>query len=183
MLWLLLTHPVALMLYYLHVPFWIKLDVKRFTANGSQNSLLRTFHRQRATWRILFSAVVALLASLPAWGTWPMYGISVAALLLLATAYWYYAFNPGLSLARNLPYVGKYHVSWTPDAAFFPDRYIWRRAWRQVRQPEEAAPPAKEDLRVVAVAGPMLKQLLNRIMWAGSLAYSLLMPVGLYFYA
>ncbi|SNC62165.1 hypothetical protein SAMN06265337_0615 [Hymenobacter gelipurpurascens] len=180
MLWLLLTHVVAFQLFRLHPRIWLQADVKRFTENGSKDSLLRTFHRQRWMWRCLITLAIAFTASLPVWGNWLAFGISFLGLLLLGTAYWVYYFNPALNEARKLPYVGKYHVSWNPLAAYFPDRYVWRRAWLQVRAPGETVPPAQEDLRVVAVAGPMLKTLLGKVWIGGCLTYSLcLIGLGL----
>ncbi|MDF7810681.1 hypothetical protein [Hymenobacter sp. YC55] len=174
MIWLLLTHPIAWLLYWLHPRIWVKLDVKRFTEDGSKNSLLRTFHRQRATWRAIVTIVVAVAASLPTWGYWLPFGLSLIGLLALAAAYWTFDFNPRLNVARKLPYVGEWHVSWNPNGAFFPDRYIWTRAWQKVRGPRDSSyPPEFEDLRVVAVAGPMLRQLLHNILVNGITFYCL----------
>ncbi|RSK50135.1 hypothetical protein [Hymenobacter rigui] len=173
MLWLLLTHPLAWLLTYLHPRIWVKLDVRRFVQAGAVDTLLRTFHRQRATVRGIVMVLIAGLASLPTWGHWLPFGLSMAGLLILQAAYWLYDFNPRLNEARNLPYVGRYHVSWNPQAAYFPDRYVWRRAWEQVRAPDETAPPAYEDRQVVNVAGPLLKQLLQNLLVNGCVAYSL----------
>jgi uncharacterized membrane protein len=173
MSWLLLTHPLAWVLLYLHPRIWVKLDVRQFVKDGAKDTLLRTFHRQRATVRGIVMVLVAGLASLPAWGHWLPFALSFIGLLVLQLAYWVYDFNPRLNEARNLPYVGRYHVSWNPNAAFFPDRYVWRRAWQQVRKPGETIPPGYEEERVVAVAGPMLQWLLRHLLINGSITYLL----------
>lgn len=166
--WLLLTLPLAVLLSWLHPRVWVPLDVKRFTANGSKDTLLRTFHRQRGTWRALFGLLIALLGA----GPLLLAGAALPFLLLASAvavwelAYWLYDFNPRLNVARNLPYVGKYHVSWNPNASEL-DRYVWRKAWLQVREKGEVAPPAQEDARVVAVAGPLLQQLLTKWLYIG----------------
>ncbi|WP_426491053.1 hypothetical protein [Hymenobacter sp. 102] len=173
MSWLLLTHPLAWLLTWLHPRIWVRLDVRRFVKAGAVDTLLRTFHRQRATVRGIVMVLIAVLASLPAWGYWLPFGLSMAGLLMLQAAYWVYDFNPRLNVARVLPYVGKYHVSWNPNAAYFPDRYVWRRAWEQVRAPDVTTPPGYEDQQVVAVAGPMLQRLLRNLLVNGCVAYLL----------
>lgn len=185
MLWLLLTHPLALLAYWLHPRIWVRLDVQRFKLNGSNDSLLRTFHRQRATWRTIVTVLIAVLASLPAWGHWLPCSLSLLGLLAIGTAYWLFDFNPRLNLARNLPYVGEWHVSWNPAGAYFPDRYIWHRAWEQIRKPgDPMAAPAYEDLRVVAVAGPLLRKLLQNLLVNGAVFYLLtLLGIGVWAWA
>lgn len=179
MSWLLLTHPLYLLWSWLHPRLWIKPDVRRFEANGRDDTLLGTFHRQRATWRGLGLVVPALLASLPA-GSWPLYLLSTAGLLAIGGGYWLWWFNPHLNLARRLPYIGRYHVSWNPDAAWL-DRQVWRRAWLQVRAPGEVGPPVREDLRVVARAGPLYELVLHVALLAGVVLYLLSLAAGWYF--
>lgn len=165
MLWLLLSLPLAALLAYLHPRIWIRLDVRAFEANGSKDSLLQTFHRQRTTWRIAAGLLICAVGSFPLWATgFPALLVAVG-VLCGQVAWWLYAFNTGLNVARNLPYVGKYHVSWNPNAAAFPDRYVWQKASQQV-YPGWPAPEA-EDLAVVAVAGPLLQRLLRRCLWVG----------------
>ncbi|MET4106063.1 hypothetical protein [Hymenobacter sp. UYP22] len=174
MIWLLLTHPLAWLLTWWHPRIWVKLDVRRFVKAGAKDTLLRTFHRQRATLRGIIMVLIAVLASTPAWGHWLPFGLSIAGLLILQAAFWLYDFNPRLNVARNLPYVGKYHVSWNPQAAYFPDRYVWRRAWEQVKAPGEVAPPAFEDRYIINIAGPLLRELLKNLWVNGCVAYALL---------
>ena len=173
---LIITHIIALILYHFHVPFWVKMDTARITADGSAQTLAATFHRQRTTWRFAFVVVVALLASTPLLGRgeegegWN-FVVGAAGLAILGGGYFFYAFTPALNLARGLAYVSKWHVSWAVNASFL-DRFIWAQAWRKARLPGwDSTPPAYPEPITVALAG----QLLRRYLLLGLLA-----SVGVY---
>lgn len=159
--WLLLTVPLALLLAVLHPRVWVPLDVKKFVGNGAKDTLLRTFHRQRAWWRGGIGLLISVLAAWPIRHEYFAGALLATAVVAWQLGWWLFDFNPRLNLARKLEYVGKYHVSWNPAASYL-DRYVWHRAWLQVRRPDETAPPAREDLRVVAVAGPLFEYLLRQ---------------------
>lgn len=173
MQWLWVTLPVALFLSWLHPRVWPRFDVREFNTNGSKDSLLETFHRQRFTWRAVIATVINLLAIAPLYRHPASGALLGGAFMVWQMAYWTYDFNPRLNLARNLPYIGKYHVSWNPRASLL-DRYVWLHAWLKVATPDETEPPAQEDLRVVAIAGPLYKKVLTWILRIGLLLAGIL---------
>jgi hypothetical protein len=169
-MYLLLTHPLALALMIASVPFWVRLDTRAFAKDGSKDSLHELFHRQRGAWRVGSGVVIVSIGASGA-GSWPLFWWSFAALSSLYLGYWVRTFNPQLNVARKLAYVPRFYVSPDPRAAYFPDRYVWKRALAQ-------APAGSTNERIQAVAGPLLQRLLNRVLLGSLLAYALLMGAG-----
>jgi hypothetical protein len=187
MVWLLLTHPAALLLFYLAVPFWIRRDVADITKNGSIDTLHGKFHRQRLTWRVAQALAFALLGTSPlllAHATGVAYCVPVLAslfgLLALGGAYTFYAFTPGLNQARQLAYVPRYYVSPDPEAAYFPDRIIWARAVKAFPRFSMVDADQLQRLRQEH-AGWLLKELLQVVLLAGLITYPVCLAVGWYF--
>lgn len=155
--------------------FWVKLDAARINHKPAEDTLLATFHRHRLTWRVLSTAAVALLFSLPAlWAAVPYWPL-VAALLLFGACYFFAKFNPALNVALmpTQPYKSKWFVSWNPAGSSLDVR-LWRLGyfvayggkltaailWKFVKND---LPPAivGPDARTQAVAGRYLETLSN----------------------
>ena len=152
-LWL--THMLAMVALGYHPYWWIPRDVASFKEDGANQSRTDTFHRQRWWWRFGFVALVSLLASLPAWGQWAQFALSAVGLGLLGGGWFFFAFTPGLNVARHLDYIKEYHVSWAVGASW-PDRKLWAWAWRRVRLPNETVLPDFPRPDVAKEAGRML---------------------------
>jgi hypothetical protein len=163
--------PLALWLSWLHPRKWVPIDARAFVADGSADSLLGKFHRQRFTIRAAVGVGISLLAAAPLSGHWRSLVLLALAVGAWQAGYWLYYFNPALNVARNLPYVGKYHVSWNPSASLL-DRYVWRKASAQVHPGQ--VPPDHEDALVVAIAGPLYQRLLRTCLLLATAAALLL---------
>jgi hypothetical protein len=158
--WLYLTLPLAVLLSVWHPRVWVALDLHRIQANGSDDTLGRTWHRHRFSWRLAVALVIAVLAALPIAPTGFPAVVLASAVLIWQGAWWTYDFNTRLNVARNLPYVDKYHVSWSPNAAAFPDRWLWQRALRQA--PHYATRPLVSE-----IAAGLLRELLFWVLLGG----------------
>ena len=174
MLALLLTHLVALVFYWLSPGYWAVKDVAAFAANGAADTLHQDFHRQRLALRAGMAALVALAASAPAWAHWGAFACSSGALLAFGTAYFFYDFNPRLSGLRGLP---AYYVSFDPNAAWFPDRWLAGRA--RTALPTYGQPSAVLDANRRAYAARQLQQLGRWVLETGALCYALLTLLAL----
>jgi|GEM_PF-5144096 len=187
MIWLLwLSQPAALLLFYLAVPFWIRRDVTDFTQNGGADSLHGKFHRQRLTWRVVSALAFALLGTGPLLfaatagaAYWLPALASFIGLLAVGGAYTFYAFTPGLNEARQLAYVPRYYVSPDPDAAWLPDRLLWRRAVQAFADGTFEAGLLHRTR--MAFAGQLLERLLRTVLRVGLVAYPVCLAVGWYF--
>lgn len=174
MKWLLLTVPLALLASWYHPRWWVRLDVQAFVRDGAKNARTHTFHRQRFTWRLAVALLVALAGAAPLLRVHGLaYVLLATALLVWQAAYWTYDFNPRLNVARQLPYVGRYHVSWSPDAAAFPDRYIWQQVEAQLPDEGTRQPEHLRALRV-ELAAVLLEDVLRKVLVSGSGAAGLL---------
>lgn len=122
MTWLLLTHAVALGLLWRHPYWWIQVDLKAIKADGAKDSLKQGFHGRRLLSRLGIVLALAAVASTPLWST-PRFWWSAAGLVAIGAAWFFYKFNPGLSIARGLD---PYYLSKAPGAAYFPDRLLTR---------------------------------------------------------
>lgn len=170
MTWLLLlTHPAALLVLWRHPYWWVRRDVARIAADGAGQTLTRAFHAGRTWWRAGFVGSVAALASLPLIlsGVTP-YLVSTAALATIGAAWFAYYFTPALNVARDQPYIGRYHVSWAVGASWL-DRTIWGRAWR--RGGHSGPPPDYPEPVTVALAATELRRVLTAALVAGVVAY------------
>jgi hypothetical protein len=156
---------VALGVYWYHPRFWIKLDVKEFSKDPANDTFLGKFHRQRKVWRGCVIGVVALVASLPAWGHWWVMGLNFLGLGCWGAAYFFYYFNPGLSIARKLDYVDVYYVSPNPEATPYPDRYIWRRVLAEF--PDDGSDPVALLAKRKKSAAEQLEEMLKKVLWGG----------------
>jgi hypothetical protein len=154
--------------------FWIRKDASAFAADPARDVFHRRFHRQRLTWRLAATAAIALLGSLPSLRAgWGPYLLASAGLASVGLAYFFYAFNPGLNQARQLPYVDRYYVSADPRAAWFPDRWLWQRACRTYPGASSA------ELRRL-YAGHLLRQLCRWVLLAGVIVYAGCLAAGWY---
>ncbi len=179
MKWLLLAHAVALGLYWYAPYFWLKKDAADFGKDVTKDTFGRTFHRQRLLWRVGFAVLVALLASLPSFASSSAvligYLLSSIGLLAIGTGWYGYVFNPGLNLARKLPYIGKYHVSWAANASFL-DQFIWQQAWERVYLETKSHQfdfvPGQRDEAVIPVAAKMLREWLLKGLLGGLFIYA-----------
>ncbi|AWM31342.1 hypothetical protein [Hymenobacter nivis] len=169
---LVLTHLAALALCWYAPRFWVAQDVKAFNANPADDTSHGKFHRQRLTWRVALGVLVALTASEPALPHWGAFACSSGALLSFGAAYFFYDFNPRLNKARGLAYVGQYYVSFDPNAAWFPDRWLARRA--RAALPTYGQPSAVLDANRRAYAARQLQQLGRWVLETGALCYALL---------
>ena len=176
MLWLLATHPIALGLFAAAPYFWINRDARDFAKDPAADKFHTTFHRQRLTWRVGFALLAAGLAS------WPLlvghqadtlsFFVSVLGLLAIGAGWWGYVFNPGLNVARQLDYVPRYYVSFSPTAAFFPDRMIADYLKKKVGMTPTVAPHVASAM-LQPQAGKILKRLLTAGLVAGVGVYLL----------
>jgi hypothetical protein len=172
---------VALAVGYFSVPLWIKLDTKAFDVNPADDTFHDKFHRQRLTWRLGIDAGVALICSLP----WlllvnrPEHGplgfaflFSAISLFVLMLCYFFYAFNPGLNLARSKgrPDITEYYVSPDPQASWFPDRFIWNQALKLFPVETNVTPEELIRLRQV-YASNTLENMGHTIINSGLLVY------------
>jgi hypothetical protein len=165
--WLLLTHAATLALCWYAPRWWAAKDAAAFLANGSADSLHGVFHRQRATWRFGFLVLVSTVASLPLRHSPDAAACSSTALLALGAAYFLYDFNPRLSRARGLP---EYYVSFDPQAARFPDRWLAGKAKAQWPQLDTMDPASM--LRIwQGAASRALERLTVQVLEAGALLY------------
>jgi hypothetical protein len=167
------AHLLAMLLYWYAPRFWIKLDVAEFNLNGgTKDDNHGTFHRQRLLWRAGITVAVALVCSLPYVASGKLYVASCIGLACLGAAYFFYAFTPGLNMARALAYVPKYYVSFDPKAAYFPDRLLARRAYRAY--PVYPAPESESITHQnrVAYAADELRRLLRAALLAGLAVYA-----------
>ena len=167
---LLLTHLAALVFYWLSPGYWAVKDLAAFAANGAADTLHQDFHRQRLALRTGMAALVALAASAPAWAHWGAFACSSGALLAFGAAYFFYDFNPRLSGLRGLP---AYYVSFDPNAAWFPDRWLARRT-RTALPTYALADDAVLDANRRAYAAQQLQQLGRWVLETGALCYALL---------
>ena len=165
-----LTHLAALALCWYAPRFWVAQDVKAFNANPTNDTFHGRFHRQRLMWRIGSWVLVSLAASEPALPHWGAFACSAGALLAIGAAYFLYDFNPRLNKARGLAYVGQYYVSFDPNAALFPDRWLADRACAAL--PTYAATSdAVLDANRRAYAAQQLQQLSRWVLETGALCY------------
>ncbi|MBF9140868.1 hypothetical protein [Hymenobacter properus] len=125
---------VGLAFAYYAPRFWIKRDVGDFNKDPAADTFHDVFHRQRLTWRIAFDVVAALVCSAPLlWSGAPLsFWVGAVGLASIGGAYFFFKFNPGLSLARGLAYVQQYYVSFDPRAAWWPDRWLAGRAKKAI---------------------------------------------------
>lgn len=172
MAWLALTHVAALALLGFAPFWWVAQDAAAIAANGSQDSLHATFHRQRLSWRVGVALLVAGLASLPALPHAGAFVMSAAGLLAIGTAWHAFIFNPALNVARKLPYVARYYVSADPRAAFMPDRFLWQRAVAAFPDHGQLDDPIVAANRQ-AHAADELHRLLRAVLGAGLVGYVL----------
>jgi hypothetical protein len=123
--------------------------------------------------------VVAVLASLPPllWEGVAPFLCSVAGLASIGAAYFFYYFNPGLSLARGLDYVGQYYVSFDPRASWWPDRWLANRAIKA--WPDHGTDDSNLDKNRRAHAAHELQRLLQLSLWAGVIIYGLAMAIAI----
>lgn len=171
--------------------WWANFDAKAIRANGSADTLLSTFHRQRATWRLvvalavgllgvlplLITAVIRLLDGLPAF----LFGGGWLTLLLFAgqfsfnLLYFFAEFNPRLNLATGASYKSKWFVSWNPKGSWL-DRQLWRRAWKSQGKP---LPPVNgPDATTQQLAGEDLEHLSTLAKWLAYVLYLLFAVAG-----
>lgn len=154
--------------------FWAKKDAAAIAANGSQDTLLKTFHQQRAIWRLAVAVAVATLASAPAA---ILGGLRLAAWLFVAQItfnlfYFVAEFNTQLSQKRGKD---AYYVSWNPSGSKF-DAFLWRRAWRaggHAMPPINGPHPATQER-----AGEALRSLTLFSKWLGYAFYLLFAVTG-----
>jgi hypothetical protein len=163
---------IALALYFLAHRFWINNDVQEFNLQGgTKDDNHQTFHRQRLSWRIAFDVLVALLCSTPllkGGGPTPFWVVSIG-LASIGAGYFFYYFNPGLSLARGLDYVKQYYVSFDPRASWWPDRFLANRAIKAL--PAHGGDDATLDTDRRAYAARELQLLLRLVLCLGSGVY------------
>jgi hypothetical protein len=103
-------------------------NVLRIDKDGARNSLHQLFHRQRKTIRGIAMVVLSCIPALAFWGhplSMLLDGLSTFVYLL---AYFVRTFNPRLNVKRELPYIDRFYVSFDPDAAGWPDKWIATRA-------------------------------------------------------
>jgi hypothetical protein len=168
---------IGLALVYFAPPFWIKRDVGDFKKDPAADTFHEVFHRQRLTWRIAFDVVAALVCSLP-WlvsGVAP-YIVSSTGLASIGGAYFFFKFNPGLSLARGLAYVKQYYVSFDPGAAWWPDRLLAGRAIKAL--PYYGEPDAVTDANRRAYAARELELLCRWLLVLGIVTYAACLLLG-----
>lgn len=169
---LLLTLPLAAWLLYWLPERAAQMDYKAIEANGSADTLKKWFHFWRAFWRGAWIALVSVMSAVP------LYHHPLAwQLLTLATGipglgWFFYRFNPRLSQLRGK---NPYYVSFAPDAAYFPDRYLVMKAY--AAYPTYDGPGGNDEhaqeLRA-HMAGQMLQRLLLRVLRACEIAYAVL---------
>lgn len=167
MAWLLLTHAAALALFWYAPRFWAAKDAAAFLANGSADSLHQVFHCQRDTWRGIVTGLLAALASLPALPHPAAFRTSFLGLSCIGFAYFFYDFNPRLSRARGLP---AYYVSFDPNAALIPDRWLAGKA--KAKWPALATmDPASMQRIWQGAASRLLERLTVQVLETGALLY------------
>ena len=159
MAWLLPAHLLALAAFWWLPAVAARRDAAVFNADVKNDDFKTVFHRQRLLWRAAGAVVLAALASGPLLDAPAWFCASALALLIAGAGMWAFRFNPLLNLARRQAYVSEFYVSYSANAAWFPDRYLWARAYRQVYpgRPVIYFP----DAAVRAAAGPLLRRLLR----------------------
>lgn len=172
-----LTQAAGLAASYYNPRFWAAYDAKAIQANGSADTLLSTFHRQRATLRLTVALVIALLATLPAvWLKYPQLAYWLAAGQFTFNLLYFFAeFNPRLNLATGLAYKGQWYVSWNPKGSKL-DSHLWARAWKKqgYQPPPVNGPhPATQQL-----AGDELRYLSRFAKWLGYAFYLMFAVAG-----
>lgn len=157
--------------------FWAKTDAAAIKANGSQDTLLSTFHRQRATLRLLTAIGVALFATLPAlWLKYPGLAYWLASgQIVFNLCYFFAEFNPQLNEAMQLPYKSRWYVSWNPKGSRL-DATLWARAWKA--QGRTAPPINGPDAATQELAGDELRHLSTFAKWLGYAIYFLFAVAG-----
>ena len=172
-----ITQAAGLVASYYNPRFWAEYDAKAIRANGSQDTLLSTFHRQRATWRLAVAGVLAVASTLPAfWLNRPALGAwLLAGQLTFNLLYFFAEFNPRLNLATGVDYKSKYYVSWNPKGSWM-DAQLWARAWRRQGHPMppiNGPHPATQEL-----AGEELRYLSWFSKWLGYAFYFIFAVAG-----
>ena len=130
MLALLLAHAAALAAWHLFTRYEIRENHRLIEANGAKDDLKDAFHARRTRLRMAAaSGLLLAVAGALHWCGLPGRAVaaSTAGLLGLLAGWFFYTFNPALSLLRGKP---AYYVSFAPDAAWLPDRLLARRAVR-----------------------------------------------------
>lgn len=158
--------------------WWANFDAKAIRANGSQDSLLSTFHRQRGTWRVAVGIVISALSITPL--LFRDNSIYLAVLLFVAQlafnlCYFFAEFNPRLNVATGATYKSQWYVSWNPLGSW-TDRFIWGRAWKKQGfspPPINGPSPITQEL-----AGEELRYLSAVSKWLGYTLYLLFAIAG-----
>ena len=157
--------------------FWAQYDAKAILANGSQDTLLKAWHRKRATYRLAVAVGIALLATLPAlWLNYPRLAYCLAAGQLAFNLLYFFAeFNPRLNLATAVAYKPQWYVSWNPNGSRL-DAWLWARAWQ--RQGHPLPPINGPHPTTQELAGEELRYLSWFAKWLGYLFYFLFVVAG-----
>lgn len=149
---LLFTLPAAALFAYWHPRWAARRDWKAIQDNGSKDSLKENFHFMRGVQRGILQTLVSVVAAaplLPNVGPFLFVAVGVG---VASLGHFFAEFNPKLSNLRSLRFD---YVSSDPQAAYFPDRYVWGKA--------SAMFPTASTEYVRLVAGKLYRELLTKV--------------------
>lgn len=159
---------LVVVLWVLAVNWEVRENVRRIVANGSLNTLHQLFHRQRKTIRGVAMVVLSCVPMLAFRGHAGGMALAFVATFTYLVAYFVRTFNPRLNARRNLPYINRFYVSADPDAAVWPDKWIYARALCEAEQIASLGYDAESIPHLAAqLASAKLQRQLNLILFVG----------------